>query len=354
MIRFPFAFMLRWTALAVLAFVVPGMAYGIDTDVGGTGAPTAVDYTADNGTVWINVAVDYEYGGDWGVRDPPMYNNLVVFDTATNDTTNRFEASAGEPVSVWLWWHDVDSSNTDLDLLVSNGTHHHTGVTDRRGGGQAPPFESVAFVPPSDGGWEISIGVVGTAVPDRIQLFVGGINNSLEHHADKSAYGSSLGAAPDHTVVELVVTTHYPPCTALFLNHINVTRLTAVRPHWSWDTGLVGYSDEEYERGINVTAIVWPRDANETMSAIAERPEVLGVAAYPHDAQNAAGTLPAVGAGHQPQPGASFRGSSSVQAGEPGGSRHRDGRGGVGRGRAGRPSRPPAGREHFRIRPPKP
>ena len=282
--------MLRWTALAVLAFVVPGMAYGIDTDVGGTGAPAAVDYTADNGTVWINVAVDYEYGGDWGVRDPPMHGSLVVFDTATNDTTNRFEAGAGEPVSVWLWWHDVDSSNTDLDLLVSNGTHHHTGVTDRRGGGPVLPFESVAFVPQNDGGWEISVGVVGAAFPDRIQLFVGGINNSLEHHAGKSAYGSSLGAVPDHTVVELVITTHNPVCTAGFLHHINVTRLTDVRPLYR--DGVRGYSADQYENGINVTAIIWPRDAAEVMRAVAERTEVRSVAAYPYGAQNATGQSP--------------------------------------------------------------
>ena len=276
----------------------------VDGPGGGTDAPDAVDYAADNGIVCIGIAVDYEYGGEWSVRDPPMYGNLVVFDTATNDTTNRLEANAGEPVSVWLWWHDMDSNSTDLNLLVSNGTYYHAGVTaDPRRGDSTMPVESVAFVPPSDGGWEISVGITGTAVPDRIQLFVGGINGSLEHHAGKSAYNSGLGAVPDHTAVELVITTHYPPCTAMFLNHINVTRLTDVRPHWSWDTGLVGYSDEEYERGINVTAVVWPRDADETMSAIADRPEVLGVAAYPHGTQNAAGpsTLLALVANPDPE-----------------------------------------------------
>ena len=276
----------------------------VDGPGGGTDAPDAVDYAVDNGIVWIGIAVDYEYGGEWSVRDPPMYGNLVVFDAATNDTTNRLEANAGEPVSVWLWWHDMDSNNTDLNLLVSNGTHYHAGVTaDQRRGDSTMPVESVAFVPPSDGGWEISVGIAGTAVPDRIQLFVGGIAGSLEHHAGKSAYDSGLGAVPDHAAVELVITTHYPPCTAMFLNHINVTRLTDVRPHWSWDTGLVGYSDEEYERGVNVTAVVWPRDADETMSAIAERPEVLGVAAYPRGTQNAAGpsTLLALVANPDPE-----------------------------------------------------
>ena len=197
--------MLRWTALAVLACVVPGMAYAIDPG-GGTGAPAAMDYTADNGTAWINVAVDYKYGGYWGVQDPPMHGSLVVFDTATNDTTNRFEAGAGEPVSVWLWWHDTDQQQYGPEpARKQRHAPPTTGVTDRRGGGPPVlPFESVAFVPQNDGGWEISVGVVGTAFPDRIQLFVGGINNSLEHHAGKSAYGSSLGAVPDHTVVELV------------------------------------------------------------------------------------------------------------------------------------------------------
>ena len=119
------------------------------------------------------------------------------------------------------------------------------------------PVESVAFVPPSDGGWEISVGITGTAVPDRIQLFVGGINGSLEHHAGKSAYDSSLGAVPDHTAVELVITTHYPPCTAMFLNHNQ--RDEAHRRAAALELGHGGLWDtatRSTSAGINVTAVV--------------------------------------------------------------------------------------------------
>ena len=94
----------------------------------------------------------------------------------------------------------------------------------------------------------------------------------------------------DPAPVHLVVTTHNPVCTAAFLHHIEVTRLTDVRPLYR--DGVRGYGADQYENGVNVTAIIWPQDAAKVMRAVAERTEVRGVAAYPYGAQNAAGPSP--------------------------------------------------------------
>ena len=104
------------------------------------------------------------------------------------------------------------------------------------------------------------------------------------------ASGIIHGHESDLAPIYLNVTTHNPVCTTAFLHHINVTRLTDVRPLYR--DGVRGYSADQYESGVNVTAIIWPRDAAKVMRAIAERTEVRGVAAYPHGTQNAAGPSP--------------------------------------------------------------
>ena len=86
-------------------------------------------------------------------------------------------------------------------------------------------------------------------------------------------YGS-----PDNALVELIITTHNPACTAGLLHHLEIDRLTDVRPHWR--DGVFGYNSDEYERGINITAVVRAYDVNGTIQAIMERPEVRSVAAY--------------------------------------------------------------------------
>ena len=187
-------------------------------------ALNTIDYMVDNGMVWIDVAGDYGYGGDWGAWDPYMHDNLVVFDVATNDTANRFEANAGEPVYVWLRWHDTDHDNADLNLLVSDGTRHHTGVADQWGGDPTLPVESVAFVPPDDGHYDISIAAIGAAIPDRAQLFVAGINGSLEHTDGDASPGATYERYQDRALTSLAVTTHNPGCTTVFLSSYNVTR----------------------------------------------------------------------------------------------------------------------------------
>ena len=79
--------------------------------------------------------------------------------------------------------------------------------------------------------------------------------------------------------VRLVITTHNPACTAAFLNSTGVTRITDVLPRYR--DGVYGYSKEDVDRGINVTAVVWHHEYNMSVRALAERPEVSGVAAYP-------------------------------------------------------------------------
>lgn len=251
-----------------------------------------------NNVTRVNTAENYAGGNDWSIRNPRTNNWLVVFGTG-NDTTNQFGASAGQRVNVWLQWYDADNNNADLNLLVT-GASQHTGVADQWGGTSAVPTESVTFVPASSGQWNISLAVIGTAVPDWIRLFIDGSTGDLEYHtsegtitnpAESGNHGMPAADAPaasgaaywsdlDNAIVELVITTHNPACTAAFLNHIDVTRLTDVRPHFR--DGVRGYSADEYESGINVTAIIWPHQTNETVAAVVERTEVSRVAAYLH------------------------------------------------------------------------
>ncbi len=101
-----------------------------------------------------------------------------------------------------------------------------------------------------------------------------------------AASGAALGVAvlgiTDETdthnpLTDIVITTHNPPCTAVFLHHLEVTRLTDVKP----TLHRPGYSDAEYKNGIDVAAVVLTSDANRIIPAILQRPEVAGVAAYP-------------------------------------------------------------------------
>ena len=102
--------------------------------------------------------------------------------------------------------------------------------------------------------------------------------------------GIAHGCGPAHPApVELVITTHNPVCTAVFLHHIDVARLTDVRPlpampHYY---GSDAYSIDELRNGTGVSAVVWPHQVNGTMRAILEQPEVISVAAYPYAAPNA-------------------------------------------------------------------
>ena len=135
----------------------------------------------------------------------------------------------------------------------------------------------------NDTGWDISIGVIGTAVPDWIELFVVGSHSTLEYDAGKDAIPSVIYEdISDYTPMEVIITTHHPACTAVFLKYINVTRLTDVRPHWPYGGG---YSQDEYEHGINITTIVWPYDANSTIAAIVETGDNQRTA-YPNIIQN--------------------------------------------------------------------
>ena len=84
----------------------------------------------------------------------------------------------------------------------------------------------------------------------------------------------------------LVITTYQPWCTALELNHLNITRLTDVYPYYRFDGGY-GYDPAELRSGIKVTAIIWEQDADMTIPAILEQPEVVSIAMYSPVIQNA-------------------------------------------------------------------
>ena len=100
-------------------------------------ALNAVNTAVDNGAVWINSAGNYANGDGWSVRNPQTEQGFIVFDTST-DITNRFSASAGEDVEVWLRWYDPDNDNTDLNLLVT-GAGAHTSTQDQFRDPTLPP-----------------------------------------------------------------------------------------------------------------------------------------------------------------------------------------------------------------------
>lgn len=141
----------------------------------------AMDRAVSGNIVWINSVGNYADGEGWSVRNPATHDKLIVFDSNTNDTINRFRADAGEDVSVWLRWHDADNSNTDLNLLLA-GTSSHHGIGDQWRGVTPIPVKGIRFVPPSSGVWDISLAVIGTATPDWIQMFIDGNDSDLERH----------------------------------------------------------------------------------------------------------------------------------------------------------------------------
>ena len=85
------------------------------------------------------------------------------------------------------------------------------------------------------------------------------------------------GIAPNSTPVSLVVTTHDPGCTAIFVAGRNgVTLQTAIRPlPYSYH-----YTDDEIVGGVNVTFAMPAYQADRLMPALAERVEVSWVAFY--------------------------------------------------------------------------
>ena len=91
--------------------------------------------------------------------------------------------------------------------------------------------------------------------------------------ASSVAYGSSHDNAP----VNIVITTHNPPCTAIFMHDRDGTILqTNLRPL----PLFVSYTEAELENGVNVTYSVPAHLAGELLSALSERREVLVAATY--------------------------------------------------------------------------
>ena len=177
------------------------------------------------------------------------------------------------------------------DLMgVEIWTSNHTAVwAHLKGNGAlvtgAAPGVVAGYIPPSML-WSIIIrddvsGIRESKLPAQEYC---GMASTEGPSVCEAAPGTTHGNKSDPAPVHLNVTTHNPVCTAAFLHHINVTRLTDVRPLYR--DGVRGYGADQYENGVNVTAIIWPRDAAKVMRAIAERTEVRGVAAYPHGTQN--------------------------------------------------------------------
>ena len=95
------------------------------------------------------------------------------------------------------------------------------------------------------------------------------------------AHGSDV----NNTTAHLVITTHNPSCTAVHLDRLGVVRLTGVQP--TVRDGVFGYSADEFRNGINVTAVVWAHEANQTVSNMLGRFEVRSVAVYSPAVSNA-------------------------------------------------------------------
>ena len=100
----------------------------------------------------------------------------------------------------------------------------------------------------------------------------------LTANADHAAHGSGPG-----DTAYLTITTHNPVCTALVLDALGATRFTDIYP---------SYSADDMVDGVNVTAVIWARDANMTMAALVGQPEVSRVAAYLSVPQNAMSERP--------------------------------------------------------------
>ena len=101
------------------------------------------------------------------------------------------------------------------------------------------------------------------ALYDDIQII------QLTDDVDRAAHGNGQ----DNTPVNLVVTTHSPGCTAIFLLEYDVTRKTELRP-----THL--YSLEEVENGLNMTFGTHAAVASKLVPLLADRGEISSVASY--------------------------------------------------------------------------
>ena len=91
-----------------------------------------------------------------------------------------------------------------------------------------------------------------------------------------AAAGTAHADGGDHPA-NLVVTTHYPPCTAIFMHgRDGVALKTELRPM----PVSVSYTDEEIRAGINLTYSATTRLADELVPVLAGRPDVSAVASY--------------------------------------------------------------------------
>ncbi|MYC79205.1 MAG: DUF5011 domain-containing protein [Cenarchaeum sp. SB0661_bin_35] len=87
----------------------------------------------------------------------------------------------------------------------------------------------------------------------------------------------------DSTAI-LTITTYQPWCTALELNHLNITRLTDVYPYYR--DGTFGYDTDELRNGINITAVIWKQDFNMISLDLLEQPEVTNIVMHSLIVQN--------------------------------------------------------------------
>ena len=102
-----------------------------------------------------------------------------------------------------------------------------------------------------------------------VGLFKGVQVIQLASDTGHSAYGNGQ----DDTPVNLVVTTHSPGCTAIFLLEYDVTRKTELRP-----THL--YSLEDMKNGLNMTFGTHAALATKLVPLLADRGEISSVASY--------------------------------------------------------------------------
>ena len=102
-----------------------------------------------------------------------------------------------------------------------------------------------------------------------VGLFEGVQVIQLASDTDRAAHGNGQ----DNTPVNLVITTHSPGCTAIFLLEYDVTRKTELRP-----THL--YSLEDMENGLNMTFGTHAALATKLVPLLADRGEISSVASY--------------------------------------------------------------------------
>ena len=126
-------------------------------------------------------------------------------------------------------------------------------------------------MPPDDGHYDISIAVIGAAIPDRVQLFAGGINGPPEY-AEGAASGTGHPDGRDHTPVSLIVTTRNPSCTAVFLSSYDVTRHSDVQAGYMYPDDL--------GNGVNMVFGAHADEAYDLVPLLVERPAISSAAVY--------------------------------------------------------------------------